>query len=301
VSAATAASVAAQRLRTRSDLRVLAAIALTMLLWSSAFVAIRDARSHYAAAPLALGRLLVACVALSALMALQRLAPPRRQELPAIAAFGVLWFAVYTVALNQGERLVDAGTAAMLVNVAPILIALLATLVLRERLSGWVAAGLAIAFGGAAIIAISSAHHHGGLGGVLLCAGAAVAYSVAVIVQKPVLARASGVAVTWGGCLAGTLACLPFAPALFHEASRAPLSSMLLVAYLGLGPTAVGFCTWAYALKRSTMARQGATTYLVPPLVIAESWITLGEVPGAVAMLGGLVCLLGVAVTRRRR
>ena len=88
--------------------------------------------------------------------------------------------------------------------------------------------------------------------------------------------------------------------ALDAEAARAPASSTLLVVYLGIGPTAIAFTTWAYALSRSTMARQGATTYLVPPLVIALSFVTLGEVPGIVAMLGGALCLAGVAVTRRR-
>jgi drug/metabolite transporter (DMT)-like permease len=287
--------------RGRVDARVALAIAVTTLLWASAFVAIRSARTHYAPAPLALGRLLVGCVALSAMMAAQRLALPRRRELPAIVACGVLWLGVYNVALNQGERLVDAGTAAMLVNVAPILIALLASFVLRERLSRWLLAGLGVAFAGAVVIAISSAHQHGGLGGVLLCLLAAAAYSVAVTLQKPVLARVSPVALTWAACIAGTVACLPFAPALVHELRAAPASSTLLVVFLGVGPTAIAFSTWAYALSRSTMARQGATTYLVPPLVIALSWLTLGEVPGLAAMAGGVVCLCGVALTRRGR
>lgn len=300
MSLATAPADTAARPR-EVNMRVVTAIAVTTLLWASAFVAIRSARSHYAPAPLALGRLLVGAVALSAMMALTRPPLPARRELPAIAAFGVLWFGIYNVALNQGERLVDAGTAAMAVNVAPILIAVLASWVLRERLSRWVLAGLGIAFVGAAVIAVSSSSHHGGLSGVLLCLLAAAVYTVAVVIQKPVLARVSPVAATWGACLAGVVVCLPFAPALLHELRGAPASSTLLVVYLGVGPTAVAFSTWAYALSHSTMARQGATTYLVPPLVVAISWATLGEVPGFVAMLGGALCLAGVAVTRRRR
>jgi drug/metabolite transporter (DMT)-like permease len=274
---------------------------MTTLLWASAFVAIRSARTHFAPAPLALGRLLVGCVALSGLMATRRLPLPPRRELPAIVACGVLWFGAYNIALNQGERLIDAGTAAMVVNVAPIMIALLAALVLRERLSRWLLAGLAIAFAGAAVIGVAtSAHHRGGLGGVLLCVLAAAVYTVAVVIEKPVLARVSPVAVTWAACVAGAVACLPFAPALVGELGRAPAPSTLLVVYLGVGPTAIAFTTWAYALSHSTMARQGATTYLVPPLVIMLSWITLGEVPVAVALLGGALCLAGVAVTRHR-
>jgi drug/metabolite transporter (DMT)-like permease len=283
------------------NLRIVLAITVTTLLWASAFVAIRSARSHFAPAPLALGRVLAGAVALSVMMALTRPRLPARRELPAIAAFGVLWFGIYNVALNQGERLVDAGTAAMAVNVAPILIAVLATWRLRERLSRWLLIGLAIAFAGAAVIAISSSGHRGGLGGVLLCLLAASVYAFAVLIQKPLLGRVSPVAVTWGGCLAGAVVCLPFAPALVHELRGAPASSTLLVAYLGVGPTAIGFSTWAYALSHSTLARQGATTYLVPPVVIAISWVTLGELPGLVAMGGGVLCLAGVAVTRRRR
>jgi drug/metabolite transporter (DMT)-like permease len=115
-----------------------------------------------------------------------------------------------------------------------------------------------------------------------------------------VLARVSPIAVTWAACLAGAVACLPFLPGLLSDLRAAPASSTLLVVYLGAGPTAIAFTTWAYALSRSTMARQGATTYLVPPLVIALSWLTLGEVPGVVAMGGGVLCLAGVALTRRR-
>jgi len=296
----TSAAASGAGVRRLEDPKVVLAIIVTTLLWASAFVAIRTARTHFAPAPLALGRLLVGAVALSALMVRRRIALPAKRELPAIIVCGVLWFGVYNVALNQGERLVDAGTAAMLVNVAPIMIAVLATWVLRERLSPWLLGGLGVAFAGAAVIAVSSAHHHGGLGGVLLCVLAAAVYTVAVIVQKPVLARVSPIAVTWAACLAGAVACLPFLPGLLSDLRAAPASSTLLVVYLGAGPTAIAFTTWAYALSRSTMARQGATTYLVPPLVIALSWLTLGEVPGVVAMGGGVLCLAGVALTRRR-
>jgi drug/metabolite transporter (DMT)-like permease len=284
----------------REDPKVLAAIVVTTLLWASAFVAIRSARSNFGPGPLALGRLLVGAVALSVMMHRGRLRPPRRRELPAIAACGVLWFGVYNVALNEGERLVDAGTAAMLVNVAPILIAALATWVLHERPTPWLLGGLGVAFAGAVVIAVSSAHRHGGLGGVVLCVIAASVYAVAVVIQKPLLERVSPIAVTWAACLAGTLVCLPFLPALLSDLRGAPAGSVALVAYLGVGPTAIAFTTWAYALSHSTMARQGATTYLVPPLVIALSWLALGEAPGLAAMAGGALCLAGVALTRRR-
>lgn len=46
--------------------------------------------------------------------------------------------------------------------------------------------------------------------------------------------------------------------------------------------------------------RLGATTYLVPPIVVLMGWVLLAEVPPALAVVGGGVCLLGVALSRRR-
>jgi drug/metabolite transporter (DMT)-like permease len=43
----------------------------------------------------------------------------------------------------------------------------------------------------------------------------------------------------------------------------------------------------------------GATTYVVPAIVVAMSWLFLGEIPGLLTLIGGLLCLVGVAVSRR--
>jgi drug/metabolite transporter (DMT)-like permease len=68
--------------------------------------------------------------------------------------------------------------------------------------------------------------------------------------------------------------------------------------YLGLFPTAVAFLLWAYALAHTTAGRLAASSYLVPALAVLMSWLALDEVPVPAALLGGTLCLLGVAVTR---
>jgi len=134
--------------------------------------------------------------------------------------------------------------------------------------------------------------------GVLLCLLAAVAFACGVVAQKSALRHASGLQVTTYGCLVGLLACLPFAGVLVTEAADAPLSATLNVVYLGVFPTAVAFTTWAYALARTSAGRMGATTYIVPALVVLMSWLFLGEVPGLLTLAGGALCLAGVAVSR---
>ena len=219
--------------------------------------------------------------------------------MPGLVLCGVLWFGIYNVALNAAEQRVDAGTAAMLVNVGPILIILLAGIVLGEGFPRSLLAGAAVAFAGVAVIAFADSQRGVSTLGTLLCLVAAVAYAGGVVSQKPALARVSPLQATFVACLVGTLVCLPFAPQLAGEVGDARGSALAWAVYLGVFPTALGFTTWAFALARTTAGRMGTTTYLVPPLSILMGWAFLGEVPTELAFLGGALCLVGVAIARR--
>src|SRR3954452_4098139 len=285
--------------RTRVDLALVAAF-VTVGLWASAFVGIRDAGRHITPGALSLGRLLVATAALGALAAVRREALPPRSDWPRLALVGLLWLGAYNVLLNAAERHVDAGTAAMLVNVGPVLIALLAGLLLGEGFSRNLCSGCAVAFGGAILIGIATSERGiDSAAGAALCLGAAVAYAGGVIAQKPLLERSSGLMITFLACAVATVACLPFGPTLVHDVNNAPAGSVAWTIYLGIVPTAIGFTTWAYALKRTSAGRMGAFTYLVPPLAVLLGWLVLDETPPVLALVGGLLCLAGVALTRR--
>lgn len=285
-----------------------AAIAVTVVLWASAFVAIRHVGSEVSPGALALGRLLVASAVLGAVLLLRRPAPaatpdgwPRGRGWWWLLACGVMWFGVYNVALNEAERRIDAGTAAMLVNIGPILIAVLAGWLLKEGLPRWVLAGCGVAFAGVLVIGLATSD--GGtadLWGVLLCVVSAIGYAIGVIAQKPLLVETSPLRITWLACSVGAVVCLPYAPALLSDLSAAGPGALGWVVYLGLMPTALAFTTWAYALKRSTAGKLGVTTYLVPPIAILMGWALLGETPAGLAYVGGAICLLGVYLSRRR-
>ncbi|MER6347475.1 DMT family transporter [Streptomyces sp. NPDC001595] len=285
----------------RSALAAAGAAAVTVVLWASAFVSIRSAGEAYSPGALALGRLAAGALVLGLLCAVRREGWPARAAWPGIAVSGVLWFGVYMVVLNWGEQQVDAGTAALVVNIGPILIALLGARLLGDPTPPRLLAGMAVSFAGAVTVGLSMS---GGGGssvlGVVLCLLAAVAYAGGVVAQKPALGRASALQVTTFGCLVGTVLCLPFAGQLVSEAADAPAAATLNMLYLGVFPTALAFTTWAYALARTTAGRMGATTYAVPALVVLMSWLALGEVPGPFTLAGGALCLAGVAVSRSR-
>jgi drug/metabolite transporter (DMT)-like permease len=277
----------------------LAAAGVTVLLWASAFVAIRHVGRELSPGALALGRLLVGSLVLGVVVAIRRPRWPSRRDWRLLLVCGLLWFGVYNIALNAAEQRVDAGTTAMLVNVGPLILALLAGVLLGEGFPRQVVVGSLVAFAGVAVIGAATSGHSAGTAGVLLCVVAAVGYAVGVVAQKPLLGRLPALEVTWLACAVGTAACLPFGPTLIREAAHAQASTLAWVVYLGAFPTAIAFTTWAYALSRTSAGRMGATTYLVPPVAILLAWALLGETPAMLALVGGALCLAGVALSRR--
>jgi drug/metabolite transporter (DMT)-like permease len=280
--------------------RTILAVVVTLLAWASAFVAIRGVGEDFSPGALALGRLLIGTAVLGVLLAGRGWIRPTGREWALLVVCGVGWFGVYNVSLNAAEQHLDAGTTAMLVNIGPILIAVFAGLLLGEGFPRWLVAGIAVAFAGVVLIGVATRSAETELVGVVLCVVAAVTYAGGVVAQKPLLRRLPALQVTFTACAMGAVCCLPWAGALVDELGSAPAGSVAVMVYLGAVPTALAFSTWAYALSRMDAGKLGVTTYLVPPLVILLGWLLLDEVPPALALVGGAICLAGVGLSRRR-
>lgn len=286
-----------------TDRAAVAAAAVTMVLWASAFVAIRGAGRYFEPGPLALGRVLAASAVLAVVVAVRRESLPPRAAWPGIAGFGVLRFGVYMVALNWGEQKVDAGTASMIIGAGPVLVAVLAGLLLGEGFPRRLLAGIAVCCAGTAVTGLAaSGTGRAPWAGVLLCLLAAAGSAGSQVCQKPALRHASALQVTAFGCLAGTAVMLPFAGQFASQLAAAPPGATLSVLYLGVLPTALGFTTWSFALARGTAGQMAAATYTIPAIVILLSWLLLSQLPGLLSFLGGAICLAGATapVTRQR-
>jgi drug/metabolite transporter (DMT)-like permease len=248
---------------------------------------------------MAAGRLLVGMAALTAFAVFRHRSPlPRGRTLALVLGYGVLLFGIYAVCVNAAERDLDAGTAALLINVGSILVAVLAGVLLGEGLPRALVAGLAIAFAGVILIAVATSTGRHDLGGVLLALAAAVLYAAAVLLQKQALVHIGPFAGTWLGCAAGAAVCLPFVPVLIRDAGTAPAAATIGIVYLGLFPTAVACASWSYALAHTSAGRLSSSTYLVPGLAVLMLRLVLDEVPTRLALAGGALCAVGVAVTR---
>jgi drug/metabolite transporter (DMT)-like permease len=279
---------------------VLAAIVGTVLAWSSAFVVIRAALGSFAPGELALIRQSVAVPLLGLFLIGKKWIWPTAREWGLITAFGVTWFSTYIVALNTAEQTIDAGTASFIVNIGPLLIAVGAFLFLGEALPRNLIAGALIALSGVGLIAWATAtNSHVDVVGILWALVATVTYAIGVLTQKPVLARLPSTQVTFLGALIAIVPMLWFLPDAAAHLPTAPAAAIGGAVWLGAIPTALGFGLWGYALKRMPAGRLGVSTYVVPPLVVVESAIMLGESPHPIAIVGGAIALFGVWWSRR--
>lgn len=275
---------------------------VVLLLWASAFAAIRVAVASYAPGHAALLRFLVASTVVAAYALIRRQPLPERRDWPAIALAGFVGFTVYNVTLNYGEVSVPAGAASLLVATSPIFTSLLAALVLKEHVSAWRWAGIGLSFAGAAMIALGSAGGHIQLNrDAVLVLVAAMSTSVYITLMKPLLVKYGALRLTTCAIWSGTVFLLVFSPGLWDAVRSVPVEATLATIFLGIFPGAIGYILWSYALSRATASSASSFLYLIPPLAILIGWLWLGELPVPAALAGGAMALAGVVVVNTHR
>ncbi|WP_082519051.1 DMT family transporter [Leifsonia sp. Leaf336] len=280
---------------TIARIRIVTAGLLVVVLWASAFPAIRVAAPALGPFGLALARTAIACVAFLAAAPFAGVRLPARRDLPLIAACGVVGMAAYQVLLTAGELTVPAGTASLIVAAAPLVSVAIAAGAFGERLTTLKLVGSGVALGGVAIVSVARS----GLtlsGAVWLVLAAMVVQGIYHPLTKPLLRRYSGLEVATYAMVAGLIPLLAALPWSLPQLASASPEAWLGAAYLGLLPSAAGFVLWGYAVARLSMATATALLYLVSPVAVGIAAIWLGEIPQPAELLGGGVVIAGVAL-----
>jgi drug/metabolite transporter (DMT)-like permease len=135
------------------DFRIIMAIITTLIFWASAFAGIRVGLKAYSPENLVLFRFLTASLVLLVYAIITRMPLPERKDLPAIFFLGFIGITIYHLALTFGELKVTAGSASLLIASAPIFTAILAMLILKEKIKPWGWVGILISFLGVSLVA----------------------------------------------------------------------------------------------------------------------------------------------------
>jgi drug/metabolite transporter (DMT)-like permease len=218
-----------------------------------------------------------------------------------MAVLGVIGFAGVQVLQALGTSQTSGATATVLASTSPLWIAVLAPLVLRERLRPSAVLGVALALAGVVAIASPSLGEAAILAGtplgdvtVLLSSAAAALYTV---LGKGLAQRYSPVLFCTVSCLGGTLASAPMAwwelASSPHTVSPTPLGWVLLL-YLAILVTFVGFVIWFWGLRALPAAQAGALMFLQPLSGLILAIVILGDRPTPLFLVGCALVLVGV-------
>ena len=278
----------------------LAAVLVTIIFWSSAFVVIRVCLGPLTPIELAAARYVPAGLIALVYLIVKRPMPDLPDFIRLIIA-AVLFIACYAVLLNIGETTVPAGPASFIINTMPVFTALIATFALGERFGRWGWIGTAISFAGVALIAAASKDGFKFDINAFLIVGAALCSAIASVIQKPILSRMPALSVTAWILFIGSIPLFPAIPATIRALETVPAVVGWSVAYLVIFPTVISYVTWAVALKRFSAARATNFLYGVPPLATLIGFVWLGETPSVIGAAGGIMAILGVVVVNVMR
>ncbi|AKR09676.1 DMT family transporter [Bacillus thuringiensis] len=278
------------------DLRIICAHAFTILIWGTAFPAIRMGLESYTPEHLTLLRLLIASFILLLFSFIYKLRLPHLKDIPAIFIFGALGFTIYHIALNYGEKTVNAGSASLIISVTPIVTAILASVFLNEKmkLNGWI--GGVMSFAGIALISFSQGDAIQLNSGGLFILLAAISESLFFVFQTSYLKKYGFLPFTIYTILSSTVCMLIFLPGVYQKILAAPLEVNLSVIYLGVFPTVLPYIALAYIISRAGASEATSSLYLTPITACFIAWIWLGEVPTLVSIIGGGITILGIVI-----
>jgi drug/metabolite transporter (DMT)-like permease len=285
----------------RLDGRTLAAIAIALLTWSSAYAAIAYALPAFTPGEVAFARLLIGSLCFGVLLAVRRVPWPAPRDWPLAAALGVGGLTVYHVCLNYAETRIASGTAAIIIALAPAATATLSAIWLRERLPARAWLGLGVALAGTVLVVLAGGQRVEASPMAMLVLVCVVAAAFYFVGQKPLFARSSTLGVTAFTFFAASLGALPFGWHLGQALEVAAWPRIAALLWLGIAPTFVGYIAWNLAVHRASASRVSSFIYLSPPIALLIGWLWLQEVPNATILLGGALTVAGVVLVNARR
>jgi len=275
------------------------AIVIAIILWASAFAGIRAVLDDFSPGPIALFRFIVASLVMLLIALSKKMALPDRKDLPFFLVLGFIGITIYHLAQNYGQITVTAGSASLIIASVPVFTALLAKVFLKERLSGKGWFGIFVSITGIAIISWGEGEEYTIDAGALLIILAAISVSLFFVFQKYLHDRYSPLQITTYSIWVGTLFLLVFLPGPIGEMSDTSVGNITTMVYLGIFPGALAYLAWNYALSKAPASILTSVINISPVPAIIIAWIWLGEIPTALAIIGGVVAIAGVLIVNR--
>ncbi|HCX9972124.1 TPA: DMT family transporter [Staphylococcus aureus] len=270
----------------------------TIILWGSAFPMIKIALNDFSAESLSAFRLILATIILLPFVIIKKLPTPELRDIPVIFILGFCGFVIYHTALNFGEALISAGISGILVSTTPIFSSASAYIFLKEHFSKWNWLSSLVAFIGISIISISKDDYTTiNVLGVFIILLASFSESLYFTFQKKYIEKYGFIAFTLYTIMASSPFMLIFIPEIINDIHGATFTSIVSVLYLAIFPTIIPYVLLAYIVKSVGVSDATMSLYLTPIVSLLLSYLLLDELPTTLAIIGGIITLLGVSLS----
>jgi drug/metabolite transporter (DMT)-like permease len=274
-----------------------------MVLWAANFIVVKTAVAQLPPVGFTFLRFLLASATLLVLLRWREgdIGLPRR-DLAAIMALGAVGFGAYQILWTTGLTTVPAGDSALLIAATPVLVALLAVVARSDVLTPQKLAGVLVSFVGVVIVVGSGPGLTLGksLAGEALTLAGALCWSVYTAFGAPFVRRYTPLRATAWATVAGTIVLAPLALVQLGSLDHLPLGLDVVGAIFYSGMLAAGVANVVVlnGVKVVGPTRTAALQFLVPALAVVLAFLFLREDIRPGQVVGGLVIVGGVLVTR---
>jgi drug/metabolite transporter (DMT)-like permease len=283
----------------------IAQIILVMLLWAACFPLIAAGIQFAPHLSFAALRAILAGVALTALaLALRRPLPNCVRSWAMVATVGLGATSLGFLGMFHAAEFVSPGTATVIANTQPLLAAVLAAMVLNERLTAHGKVGLVLGFVGILVITWSQLFSNGQENhvlGIVYIMLAVLGITVSNVLIKRIAGRVDALMAMGLQMLIG---CIPlvFGAWAMEEPSAIEWSftfvGILLV--LSLFGTALVYWLWFSVLEKAPLTQANAFSFLIPIFGLTMGALFYGETLGLPELVGIALTIVGVSLVMRQ-
>jgi drug/metabolite transporter (DMT)-like permease len=267
-------------------------------------VVLRDVPPYSAAA---LRNLLVALVYVILLVATRTPLVISRGDVAKLVLAGLLGFAGSHGLQAVGLTMTTVIPASLLWGLSPVIVALLAALLLRERIGWCLVTAIAVSFAGTLILsgvtpaALAQLGTRAGAVGNLLILLGTVFAAITIVLTKDLLANNRPVVIMAGSFVVGGLALLPLSVMELSTGvdARLTVQSAAIFVYLALVVGVLSYLVWMWVLQWTPASTVGVFTYVSPLVGVLIGVVILGEVLTLSALIGGAAIVAGLILASR--
>lgn len=270
----------------------------TVFLWSSAFPLTKVATEYIDPNQLGLLRCTIATIILLIIGKVCNIGLPKKiQHLPLFFISGGLGFSIYMITFNTGMLTLSSALGSLIIALTPVLTAIGATFLYKERIKlvGWMS--ILCAFLGVAVLLLWGGEVSYSVGIWWTCAAAFVFCCYNLLNRKLLSMGYNAIeCVTWS-MTCGAIWLLPFMGEAIVQAQSASMSALLVVLYLGSMPSATAYLLWSKAFSLAKKTSDVTNFQFLTPLIsTALGLIILGEIPGVSTIIGGTIIVISIVI-----